>query len=493
MRPAILFSALLVTSPGALASWFGSDEPSYTSWNAEQLKKWLDDHHITSSKSSPIDQFTHSQLVELVKANWDSATAWTYDQYHNTQEVFSNLRDSTFDTWDESRLREFLLEQGIVAPKGPREELVLLAKSRYRAYTDAASSFTSSASRAASTAIYGDEVHQATQSLSSIAAQATKEAERKLDHSKDYVYSTWDDNQLRSYLEEKGIIKTKTEKKRDELLKLMYDAYAKVADPVWEAWSNSYIHQWLAEHNIIDGRSTAEKKRDEYIYLMETYYYNVNDRVWHTWSDSQLRQWLIDHDVIKSDAQVKREKMLKLVEDNYANAKDTFWDAWTDSQIREWLIEHGYLKTDAQKKRDELIALINDKYTSASDRTAAYITWPDARLRAYLREKGFPEQKLPRTRAGLLQEVRIRWVQAHTRAEALFASIRDVVEGSVEAAEEKLANIWTLMSGHADKGYHDAKGTAEGKYYEAKGKAEKEYEEKKGKAYEKAERVKGEL
>ncbi|EEB90256.1 hypothetical protein MPER_11557, partial [Moniliophthora perniciosa FA553] len=218
MRPTILLSALILTTPGALASWFGSDEPSYTSWNSEQLRQWLADHHITSPKPSPIDQFTHSQLVELVKANWDTATAWTYDQYHNTQEVFANLRDSTFETWDESRLREFLLEQGIVAPKGPREELVLLAKSRYRAYTDAASSFTSSASRAASTAIYGDEVYQATRSLSSIAAQATKEAQKAMDDSKDYVYSTWDDNQLRSYLEEKGVLKTKTEKKREELL-----------------------------------------------------------------------------------------------------------------------------------------------------------------------------------------------------------------------------------------------------------------------------------
>ena len=51
----------------------------------------------------------------------------------------------------------------------------------------------------------------------------------------------WDDNQLRSYLEEKGVIKTKSEKKRDELLGLMRDNYAKVANPVWEAWSDSYI------------------------------------------------------------------------------------------------------------------------------------------------------------------------------------------------------------------------------------------------------------
>lgn len=33
----------------------------------------------------------------------------------------------------------------------------------------------------------------------------------------DYVYSTWDDNKLRAYLEEKNIIKTKTQLKREEV------------------------------------------------------------------------------------------------------------------------------------------------------------------------------------------------------------------------------------------------------------------------------------
>ncbi|KAF9264470.1 hypothetical protein L218DRAFT_925760 [Marasmius fiardii PR-910] len=498
MRPSVLLlSALLFTSPGALASWFGSDEPSYTQWDTTQLKKWLDDHHITSPSTN---QFTHNQLVELVKANWNTASAWSYDQYNNAQKTFQNVRDTTFDTWDESRLREFLLEQGIVAPSSRREELVLLAKSRYRAYTDAASSFTSSAGQAASTAVYGDTKHQASKSLSSIAAQATKEAQKSMDDTKDYVYSTWDDNRLRSYLEEKGIIKTKSEKKRDELLALMRDYYAKVSNPVWEAWSDSYIHSWLIDHNILDGRTDLQKKRDEYMELMKTYYYNVNDRVWDTWSDSELRQWLIDHDVIKSDAQLQREKMLKLVEDNYTNAKNTVWDAWTDSQMRDWLIENGYMKSDAQAKRDELIKIINDKYNVASDRTAAYLTWPDARLRAYLREKGFPEQKLPRTRSGLLQETRIRYVQSTRRAESLFASIREIMEDKVGLAEEKIASIWALISGgahdaknSANQDYEKAKKQAEREYNEQKAKVERDYEEKKAKAYEKAEKAKSEL
>jgi len=34
-----------------------------------------------------------------------------------------------FAAWDESKLRQWLLDQGIVAPKGPKEQLVQSAKS----------------------------------------------------------------------------------------------------------------------------------------------------------------------------------------------------------------------------------------------------------------------------------------------------------------------------------------------------------------------------
>ena len=45
----------------------------------------------------------------------------------------------SFDKWDESHLWEFLLKQGMVAPKGPKKHLVHLAKSKYSSFTNAAS------------------------------------------------------------------------------------------------------------------------------------------------------------------------------------------------------------------------------------------------------------------------------------------------------------------------------------------------------------------
>lgn len=226
----------------AQASWFGKTEP-YSSWDTNQLRSWLQLHNVPLPKHSA----TQVELRDLVASNWNIAPSWTYDQYTSAQEIFTGIQDTSFDKWDESRLRDFLLRQGVVAPKGPKEYLVQLVKSKYSSFTDAASSFASRASATASTAVYGDTQHQMSKSVSSIASQATfaatqvyDNAVKSFDQSKDYVYSTWSDNEMRTWLEKKGLIKTKS-KKRDELLQMMHDAYGSLANPVWEAWSDSYL------------------------------------------------------------------------------------------------------------------------------------------------------------------------------------------------------------------------------------------------------------
>jgi hypothetical protein len=81
----------------------------------------------------------------------------------------------------------------------------------------------------------------ASDSLSSAIAQASKEVGRQIDDTKDYVYCTWDEIKIREYLVSKGLLEPKEEKKRGELLNMMKSAYASVANPVWKAWSDSYI------------------------------------------------------------------------------------------------------------------------------------------------------------------------------------------------------------------------------------------------------------
>ncbi|KAF8298210.1 hypothetical protein DL93DRAFT_2103038 [Clavulina sp. PMI_390] len=276
MRPTFLISSLLLVS-SASASWFSSEreyreasasplpnlrasspfdvtnlsshsflstEPEYSSWNSAQLKAWLDEHSISVPKG-----YSQEELSKLVEANWYAGQAWSEKQVESAKEQYANVKTAAFDTWSESQLRDFLVKQGIVAPSGPREQLVLAANKQYRAYTSAASSL----SAAASTAVYGDKMYQASKSVSSLSSAATSAAatassvltsvaaetaaaaQLKLDETKDYVYSTWSDNELRTWLEEKGVIKTKTQATRDELLAKMNEYYATAAGPTCRA------------------------------------------------------------------------------------------------------------------------------------------------------------------------------------------------------------------------------------------------------------------
>ncbi|PPQ71324.1 hypothetical protein CVT26_011969 [Gymnopilus dilepis] len=511
MRPSlILVPATLALA--AQASWFSSSEETpYKSWNTKELRAWLEVHNVHVPEHP-----THNELVSLVQDNWDTASAWTQDQYYAAQKSFADLRDTAFETWDESRLRQWLLEHGVVAPKGPKEHLVLLAKQKYKAYDKAASSYASQASATISTAIYGDTKHQMSKSATSVAsqatsaaAQATKEVARAFDESKDYVYSTWDDNQMRSWLEEKGVIKPKAQVRREELLEKMHSAWGRVANPIWEAWSSSYIHDWLVSHNII--KSDFQKNREALEKQMKKYYYSTSDTVYGTWTDSQMRQWLIDHGVMKSDAQASRDKMMKLMRDNYLSAKDTFWDAWSDNSIRDWLIEHGYMRSDAQVKRDELIKLANEKWNDQVARTSDYLVWPDARLRAYLRNHGVDDSNIPEPRPILLQEVRVRWVQSKTKAENVYDTVKEMVNSGIYKAEDALHHVFALLSGgwedakekaestkrSGEQGWEDAKTRASGEYEKASNWASETAEDARQKTGEKVkiagQKIKGEL
>ena len=248
------------------SSWF-STEPEYSKWSTDELRTWLEHRNIKTPPS-----FDQTHLHDLVGANWqtylaeyaDAGRHWTLDQFNKAQRAFQHIKDDSFDSWNESRLRIFLLEQGVVAPSGPREQLVIAAKNKYRAYTDAAKLYSSLASASASSVYAGatDAAHSTSQCISNAVAQATHEIARAFDHSRDYVHSTWDEGQLRSWLEEHGVVEAKTASTKDELMKLANDHYRKATSAVWESWSDSYIvgHHiyltWLTADNCSSGNGS---------------------------------------------------------------------------------------------------------------------------------------------------------------------------------------------------------------------------------------------
>ncbi|KAI6038000.1 hypothetical protein EDC04DRAFT_3114032 [Pisolithus marmoratus] len=290
------------------------------------------------------------------------------------------------------------------------------------------------------------QVQAASRTVSNTAAQATRELARTFDETKDHVFATWDDSRLRQWLEDRGVVEARKADTRTELLNLANNYLRKASDPVWQTWSDSYMREWLVVHNLMSPHESPP--RETLLDQMKRYYYTATDKLWHVWSDLELKAWLVNHGILKSDAQKQRDELVKMVEEHYLSASDSIWGAWRDADIREWLTTHGYIddRTAPRKTRDELVNLINAKYADASAKSASYLVWPDARLRAYLRERGISEDALPTNRPGLLQETRIRWVQASTRAESIFTKLRDAVNSGVITIEDTLSWICDALA-----------------------------------------------
>jgi uncharacterized protein YjbJ (UPF0337 family) len=105
--------------------------------------------------------------------------------------------------------------------------------------------------------------------------------------------------------------------------------------------------------------------------------------------------------------------------------------------------------------------------------------WPDARLRAYLRNQGVSEDYIPTSRPGLLQEVRIRWVQTQTNAEDIIGRITDIINSNLHLAQAKIGDFLALLTGTARNAedsakatYDDTKGYAQEKARDAQWAAE---------------------
>lgn len=175
-----------------------------------------------------------------------------------------------------------------------------------------------SVSSAASSAYYGagDSItsagYAAASSVSSLAGYASAKAQSSMDATKDYLYSTWDDNRLRAWLEDHGV-ETKPHHSRTDLLGRVNEVWhAKVNDPIYHSWSDNYLKSWLVAHGILH----PPHERDRLIDLMKKNYWDAKDTVFSGWDKESMRQWLVSEGVISSDAaDLSREKYSALLAD----------------------------------------------------------------------------------------------------------------------------------------------------------------------------------
>jgi len=355
-----------------------SYDTAYHNWEDSDLHDWLVEHGL-----APKPKSTRDELVDQVRGAWGTANSYVGAQATNAQAAFAKQTarppsSAIVDAWTDSELREFLLKNGIVAPSSKAEELRILAKQQLEKTPGYASQASASASSlgAQATAALG-EAYYASADAPRLAYDYLSNA---FDETKDYVYSSWSDSDLRSYLESKGVVKTPVEAKRDDLVSQVKGLYNDAADNVYDTWSDTYLRKWLVNHGVLQTRSA--KTRDDLLHLAQKNYYSARDTTYNSWSDSQLRNWAISRGLIDSKATKSRKELTSILEDNYYSARDTVYQTWDDNTIRNWLEKKGFVKTPAQAKRDDLLSTMKSYFYTANDRL--WDTWSDAEARTYL-------------------------------------------------------------------------------------------------------------
>jgi hypothetical protein len=218
-----------------------------------------------------------------------SSPQWVVDTKDSTT-------DSVIEGWSDSQVREYLVDHGIISPASTHEQLVLLAKHKaadLRSAVGRASGPEASAASLASQA--STAAHSAASAVQSGVRSAASYAARSLDDARDYVFSDWSDSDLTGWLRVHDVLPSPQPTARHDLLRYVRDAYTKLSTPVYKAWSNSYLHEWLEENGIVSPPQTAREKLLE---LMEENYYDAKDKVYTNWKEATIRQWLVKEGVM---------------------------------------------------------------------------------------------------------------------------------------------------------------------------------------------------
>jgi hypothetical protein len=77
-----------------------------------------------------------------------------------------------------------------------------------------------------------------------------------------------------SFRSQHGVVRSKTAKNRDELVDLMNRNYYSAKDTTWHWWTNNQIRHWLESRGIV---TAPEAKREELESTIADKYYSLRD------------------------------------------------------------------------------------------------------------------------------------------------------------------------------------------------------------------------
>lgn len=421
MRINPLCVAILIAS-GTLEV-FADSQPRFDDWGQSDVKRYLQDHHVPNPGNLNTDQ-----LRELAKRHWDE-TAVKADAAHGqvkrgAQVVFDNAQQTAYDAYSDSQLRKFLLDKGIISPASKREELIVLARqhgleasrsadSAWARATDTAGDAAQAVADAAGDAAHavGDNVSAGYYAALNAPVQAYDYVAGVLDDSRDYVYSSWSDSDLHSWLVSKGLVEPEAKKQRRELLDLIKTPYNEATTHAYEAWGDSALRNWLQKHGVVKAKTV--NTRDELLDLMSRNYYSARDTTYEFWSDSAVRRWLESRGLVKPNDKTtaaesvpsflpsfltscslstlagpftddlfsaSQSRARALIADNYWKLRDQAYSSYDDSYLKHYLDSRKVSYAPTAQRKD-LLELVKEYWHDAS--SYVWDTYSDAELRAW--------------------------------------------------------------------------------------------------------------
>ncbi len=208
----------------------------YESWSESDLKKFLDERGIPAPQPTTRDKLVASvrrnaRLASL-KAS-DSASAVSGKASATAKSAKETVSDTIFDSWSDSKIKEWADKNGIKVPQGSnRNELLALARKHKASYSGEQA--TDSAYSA-----YG----AATSKAGNAAAKATDDVKMKAEEAFQSALDTWSETRLKAYLDARGIPVPQSGK-RDELVAAARLNKHKAATG-WSAWT---FDTWTTEN-----------------------------------------------------------------------------------------------------------------------------------------------------------------------------------------------------------------------------------------------------
>jgi hypothetical protein len=284
----------------------------YSTWSESDLKEFLDSRGWPVPQTSSRDRLIASvrRNSRLASLNMQSAAS---SASASAASVQASLSDALFDSWSDSKLKEFLDEHGVPVPQGSKKnELIALArKHRASLVGNDASSVSGSAASAygAATSRAGNEY-----------AKATDDASLAADDAFNSAVDTWSDSRLKAFLDARGVPVPQGSKK-DELVKQVrlnkHKAQSGWSAWTFDTWTVDNLQKYLKAQGK-DTKKTAKASRDDLVKQAQDAYASASKTGGTNFAS------VTSYLAAQTDA-----------------AKDTTFDTWSESDVKNYLDSYG--------------------------------------------------------------------------------------------------------------------------------------------------------